>query len=137
MSSAGRTRRLIRAGSLVLLTAASLSACGIPSKPEVGTPKAAVKDQKNVDDPRTAHLICLRDDHVPVYEFGHVWLQVGTRPTGPTIQFTPTPGAAQEDQISGQVQGAEVIGSALLYPNQASDRLLQKVEDCVAKGVKG
>ena len=51
--------------------------------------------------------------------------------------FEPTPGAAQESQIDGQVEGAEVIGSALLYPNQASDSLLQKVEDCVAKGVSG
>ncbi len=30
-----------------------------------------------------------------------------------------------------------MIGAALLYPNQASDALLQKVEDCVAKGVSG
>jgi hypothetical protein len=35
------------------------------------------------------------------------------------------------------VESAEVIGSALLYPNQAPDGLLQKVESCVAKGVKG
>jgi hypothetical protein len=72
-----------------------------------------------------------------VLEFGRVWLQIGTKPYGPTVQFTPTPGAAQEVQIGGQVESAEVIGSALLYPNQASDALLQKVEDCMAKGVTG
>jgi hypothetical protein len=64
-------------------------------------------------------------------------MQIGTKPSGPTVQFMPTPGAAQEAQISGQVESAEVIGSALLYPNQAPDGLLQKVESCVAKGVKG
>jgi hypothetical protein len=40
-------------------------------------------------------------------------------------------------QIHGLSQGAEVIGSALLYPNQASDKLLTKVENCVALGVGG
>jgi hypothetical protein len=30
-----------------------------------------------------------------------------------------------------------VIGSALLYPHQASDSELKKIEDCLAQGVKG
>ena len=59
------------------------------------------------------------------------------RPAGPTVQFQPTPGDAQGKQIGGQAQGAEVIGSALLYPNQAPSSLLSKVESCVAKGVQG
>lgn len=119
------------------LAAGLLSGCGIAAKPEVGTLKATARDQNNVDDPRAAHVQCLLQDHIPLQEFGRIWVQVGTKPSGPTIQFTPTPGAAQEDQISGQVEGAEVIGSALLYPNQASDGLLEKVENCVAQGVKG
>ena len=119
------------------LAAVSLSACGIAAKPEVGTLKAQTKNQKGVDDPRKIHVSCLRDQGIPVSEFSHTWMQVATVPSGPTVQFTPTPGAAQEDQISGRIQSAEVIGSALLYPNQASDGLLQKVESCVAKGVTG
>ena len=63
--------------------------------------------------------------------------QVGTAPSGPTVSFEPTPGDAQGVQIQGEAQGAEVIGSALVYPNQASDNLLTVVEDCVAKGVSG
>lgn len=120
-----------------LLTAASLSACGIAHKPVVGTPSAVAKNDQGVDDPRTAHIQCLHAENIPVVAWGRIWMQIGSRPYGPTVQFTPTPGAAQEAQISGQVQSAEVIGSALLYPNQASDDLLQKVESCVAKGVKG
>ncbi|MGO9820238.1 MAG: hypothetical protein ACLPTJ_06265 [Solirubrobacteraceae bacterium] len=119
------------------LAAVSLSACGSTAKPEAGTLKAATTEAKKVDDPRTAHVDCLRSEHIPVVEFGRVWLQIGTKPFGPTVQFTPTPGAAQELQIDGQVESAEVIGSALLYPNRASDALLQKVEDCMAKGVTG
>ncbi len=119
------------------LVAISLSACGNTAKPEAGTLKAATINQKGVDDPRATHVDCLRSDHIPVTEFGRTWLQVGTKPSGPTVNFEPTPGAAQELQINGSVEGAEVIGAALLYPNQASDALLQKVEDCVAKGVSG
>ena len=57
--------------------------------------------------------------------------------SGPPFQFTPTPGAAQDQQISGHTPGAEVIGSALLYPGTAPDSELQPIEDCLAQGVKG
>ncbi|HXO09170.1 MAG TPA: hypothetical protein VN880_14110 [Solirubrobacteraceae bacterium] len=119
------------------LVAISLSACGATTKPEAGTIKAASVNRKGIDDPRTTHVKCLEAERIPVTEFSRTWLQIGAKPTGPTVHFEPTPGAAQEAQINGSVQSAEVIGAALLYPNQASDSLLQKVEDCVAKGVTG
>ena len=45
---------------------------------------------------------------------------------------------AQGAQISGcvQEQGAEVIGSALVYPNSASEQE-PGVEACVAQGIAG
>lgn len=123
------------------LAAISLSACGGTAKPEAGTLKAVTTNHKGVDDPRKTHVACLQQDHIPVAEFeapgGLPALQVGTRPSGPTVVFAPTPGAAQELQIDGQVESAEIIGSALLYPNQAPDQLLTKVESCVGKGVSG
>ncbi len=119
------------------LATISLSACGATAKPEAGTLKAATTDKTKVDDPRTTHVQCLRAEHIPVTEFSHTWLQIGTKPFGPTVRFEPTAGAAQELQIDGQVESAEVIGSALLYPNRTSDALLQRVEDCMAKGVSG
>jgi hypothetical protein len=122
---------------LGLLAASVLSGCGIASKPVVGSAGAQANSTKGVDDPRTAHIACLQAERIPVTEFGRVWMQIGAKPTGPTVRFMPTPGAAQEAQISGQVESAEVIGAALLYPNQASDGLLQRVESCVAQGVKG
>ena len=100
-------------------------------------PLAAIKSRQGVDDPRTKHLKCIRQDHLVVVPVGTTGLQVGTPPSGPTINFEPTPGAAQALQIEGKVTGAEVIGSALLYPNQASDELMTVVENCVAKGVSG
>ena len=51
--------------------------------------------------------------------------------------FAATPGAAQAYQIDGSAQAAEVIGSALVYPNQGSDGELTAIEDCLAQGVQG
>jgi hypothetical protein len=121
----------------VVLLALVLSACGAAAKPEAGSLKATSVVHQGIDDPRKTHIQCLRDEHIPVTRFGHVWFQVGTQPSGPTVQFAVTPGAAQNLQITGQVTGAEVIGAALVYPNQASNALLKQVETCVAKGVTG
>jgi hypothetical protein len=128
----------------IVLSALSLSACGISSKPEAGTPKAIATGHKGLDDPRSKHTACLKQAHVAFHNehytvAGRVLpsFQVGTAPTGPTVAFEPTPGDAQGVQIQGEAQGAEVIGSALLYPNQAPDSLLSVVENCVGQGVKG
>jgi hypothetical protein len=128
----------------MVLTALSLSACGISSKPEAGTPKAIANGHKGLDDPRAKHTACLEQAHIP---FRNEQLavagklqpsfQVGTAPAGPTVIFEPTPGDAQGVQIQGEAQGAEIIGSALVYPNAAPDGLMSVVESCVAKGVSG
>ena len=116
-----------------------LAACGAKQNPSAGSvpPTATTAGHARLDDPRTKHLACLRDHKIPVQNVGQTGLQIGTPPSGPTVQFTPTPGAAQADQIQGRAPGAEVIGSALLYPNQAPDQLLSQVETCLAQGVKG
>jgi hypothetical protein len=122
------------------LAAVSLAACGTTAKPEAGTLKADTKTHKGIDDPRTKHLVCLRQDHIPataITASGYPGIQVGTYPAGPRILFRATPGIAQGMQIQDQEQSAEVIGSALLYPDAGSDGLLQKVENCVAEGVQG
>jgi hypothetical protein len=122
------------------LAALSLSACGTTSKPEAGSAKAIAKTHQQVDDPSKKHIVCLQQEHIPVQRIttgGLPGLQVETAPSGPTVVFDQTPGTAQAMQIEGKAQGAEVIGAALLYPNQASEKLLQKVEDCVAQGVTG
>jgi hypothetical protein len=126
------------------LAALSLSACGTSSKPEAGTPAALVKSHQGVDDPSTKHIQCLQQEHIAVHPEQVTvagqslpGFQVEALPYGPTVSFEPTPGDAQGIQIHGQAQPAEVIGSALLYPNQAPDSLLTKVEKCVALGVSG
>ncbi len=132
--------RSAKLAALLGIAALALSACGTSSKPEAGTLKATVKSHKGLDDPRKKHIQCLQQEHIPVTRMtldGLPAFQVGTVPSGPTVAFQATPGAAQALAIAGQAQAAEVIGSALVYPNQASDSLLSKVENCVALGVSG
>ncbi len=122
--------------------AVSLSACGVASKPEAGSAQAAAKSAQQLKsvDPRTKHVKCLAKDHIPYTLYtrdNHQSIQIGSLPTGPTAVFLATPGAAQYVAIQGQAQAAEVIGSALVYPNQASNRLMAKVEACMKIGVSG
>jgi ABC-type sugar transport system substrate-binding protein len=125
-----------------VLAALVLSACGTSAKPVAGTAGIlhSPGNHAKVDDPRIAqdnHLACLQADHLPITEVGQTDLRIGTAPGDPTVHFTPTPGDAQGLQIDGKAQSAEVIGSALLYPHQASDSELKQIEDCLAQGVKG
>ena len=126
------------------LTALVLSACGIAAKPLAGTAhlNTARGNHAQVDDPRTKHLPCLRSHDLPLRLYrtqtgARPAIQVGTLPDGPTIVFEPTPGDAQGMQITGQAPAAEVIGSALVYPNLTPDGEMNVVEGCVAIGVTG
>jgi hypothetical protein len=135
------------------LVALLVSACGIAPKPEAGAPllrKLARTDHLRTlpgfhglrDDPLVTHVRCLRQAKIRFHEYRTKQhdlpaIQVGTLPQGPTIIFYPTPGIAEGLQIMGEEQGAEVIGSALLYPNGATGNKLTKIENCTATGVTG
>lgn len=117
------------------LTALAASACG-------SAVKSATGSRGKVDDPRTAQanrIKCLADKHIPVQKVGLNELLLGPQPASPRVVFDATAGAAQGDQISGnpETAGAEVIGGALLYPDQAPDKQVGVIENCLAKGVKG
>ena len=119
----------------------ALSACGSTTKYVAGTPQATAQVKKGLNDPRTKHIKCLRADHVTDIHKqtidGLPSFQVGVKPSGPTVEFLATPGMSQGSQIAGQEQGAERIGSAMLFPNDAGPKLLHKVETCTALGVSG
>lgn len=118
----------------VALGAAVILLCGCSS---VITPP---QGRGKIDDPRVDNpnrLACMQQDKLPVQLVGPTGMQIGPLPGGPTVEFEPTPGTAQGTQINGQAQGAEVIGSALLYPHAASDAELKLIETCLAKGVSG
>jgi hypothetical protein len=124
-----------------------LSACGSTAKPVAGSAgtQTQASSRGKVDDPRTNnpnHVKCLQQHHLPVTEIeisGLPSLQIGTTPSSPAVMFVATPGIAQGAVIQGLkwAQGAEVIGSSLLFPNDGSDSELKTIEDCLSKGVTG
>jgi len=100
----------------------------------------ATQSRGRVDSPlrnHPDHVACLQAQHLTVRRIDGSDLAVGVAPAVVRVHFDPTPGQAQGDQISDHEQAAEVIGSALLYPGQASDAQLTDIERCIAKGVKG
>jgi hypothetical protein len=124
----------VKSAVVLGLAAALLCGCSSSVKPPQGRGK--------VEDPRTSaysnYYGCILSDHLPAQKVGRVTIQVGALPSGPTVTFLPTPSAAQAAQIEGQpqYQGAEVIGTALLYPHGATDDELAKIENCLSSGVQ-
>jgi len=124
--------------ALALLALAGCGAVKVQPTSPAGSPRLVSRGK--VDSPLTDmrnHLGCMQADHLDVHVVSPTELQVDAAPAGPTIVFTPTAGAAQARQIDGTAQGAEVIGPALLYPNQGSDAELTGIEDCLDQGVQG
>jgi hypothetical protein len=131
-------RRLALPVALAALVATGCGAVNVHPKVPAGSPRLVSRGQ--VDSPLTDihnHLACMRDAHVAVTVVSPIKLQIDSAPNGPTVVFTPTAGAAQAAQIDGSAQGAEAIGTALLFPNQSSDPELTAVEDCLDQGVQG
>jgi hypothetical protein len=128
----------------LVAVAMGVSGCGIKAKPVAGSAhlNSAPGNHGYIDDPRVSHLACLQRNGFKYTLFdtrkGHLpGIQIGSRPSGPTVVFYPTDGIAEGVQLNGQAEAAEVIGAALLYPNQASETALSKIEPCIAQGVKG
>lgn len=125
----------VKPAAVLSVAAIAICGCGSAVKPPQGRGK--------IDDPRTYpsanHLACLKKDNLLAQSVGATGLQIGPLPAGPTVQFEPSPGYAQGLQMTslGPDQGAEVIGSALLYTHQAPDSELKLIEDCLAQGVSG
>lgn len=133
MPRAKRRIGLRVATAAVCLTALAASACG-------SAVKSATGDRGKIDNPATAkanRIECLTDAHIPVQQVGLNELLLGPQPASPRVVFDATEGAAQGVQIHGQDPGAEVIGAALLFPDQAPGKELSVIENCLSKGVKG
>ncbi len=109
---------------LVLAAAAALPGCTIGS----GSGEPGDDDA----DKRGAAIACLTEDKdLEAREEGKNAVLVGDPETGPRIVFYLTSGQAEAAQFEGDGEGAEQIGSALLFVRQASEDLLGDVEDCL------
>jgi hypothetical protein len=133
MPRAKRRIGLRVATAAVCLTALAASACG-------SAVKSATSSRGKIDNPATAkanRIQCLTVKHIPVRQVSLNELWLGPQPASPRVVFDATEGAAQGVQIHGQDPGAEVIGAALLFPDQAPGKELSVIENCLSKGVKG
>ena len=91
-------------------------------------------DTKTADDGdnRGAAVTCLTDEkQLDAVEKGDNQILVGDPETGPRIVFYLTGGQAEAAQFEGHGEGAEQIGSALLFVRKASDEVVEDVEDCL------
>jgi hypothetical protein len=138
---ARRARPPARAILALLACAAALAGCGaVRVQPTTPSGSATLASRGRVDSPLTNndnYLGCLQAARLPVRMVTPDRLQIGSLSTGPTIVFTPSAAVSQADQITGSVQGAMVIGTALVYPNQGSMTELNRIASCLDQGVPG
>jgi hypothetical protein len=83
-------------------------------------------------DKRAVALECLEEKRLNARLDGEDALVVGDPDSGPRIRFFLTSGEAEAAQFEGKGEGAEQIGSALLFVRGGSDELLEDVEACLA-----
>ena len=114
-------KRLVTA----LVCAFVLASCGSDS----GDSGGAGPDP---NDKRAVALDCLQGKDIESELSGENAIQVGADPdTDPRIEFFVTSGEAEGRQFLGNAQGAEHIGTALLFVRQGDDDLLEEVEGCL------
>ncbi len=134
-------RAVTARAAAVALAAVTLAGCGaVRLQPTTPAGASQLASRGRVDSPVTDvdnHLGCMRAADLPVQVVSPTKVQVGAAPSGPTIVFTPTPGAAQAAQLDGSAQGAMVIGTALVYPNQGSDGELGSISSLPRAGRAG
>ena len=113
--------RLAPPALVLVCAAAALAACGSDGGGSAGG-----------GDKRGAALGCLRGEKgLPARAVGEDTIQVGHGERGPRIRFFLHGGEAEATQFEGKGEGAEQIGSALLYVRGASEDLLDDVEKCL------
>ncbi len=121
-----KARALTSAAACALALAAS--GCSITGDDD------SIRDAgPNPNDKRGVALACITNQkQIPARLAGEKSIQVES-PGGPRIEFFVSSGEAEGLQFQGNAQGAEQVGAALLFVNQGSDEVLQKIEDCLAK----
>lgn len=83
------------------------------------------------NDKREEAVTCLREKRLEARLLAGDGVQVGDPASGTRIKFFLTAGEAQAAQFKGRGEGAEQIGSALLFVRESSDAVLEDVESCL------
>ena len=115
-----RLSTVIAAGTLCLVAVG----CGSSNEPP--------GDEVDINDKRAVALRCITEQEgLEARLVGEKSIQVGG-PSGARVEFFFSTGEAESLQFKGQAQGAEHIGSSLLFVNQAPDEELEKLERCLS-----
>lgn len=129
MTACSLTLRRVTSRAATLAAACALtlvlSGCGgSDSKP-------AAEGDPDPNDKRAVALACIRDEKgLDARLSGEKSIQVDG-PGGARIEFLLSSGEAEGRQFLGGAQGAEQIGSALLFVNDADEDQLSEVEGCL------
>lgn len=116
-----------RACAAVLACSLALAAVGCGSSDS----SSGAEQGPNPNDERAVALQCVTEEKgLPAALVGEQSIQV-QGPDGPRIEFFVSSGEAEGLQFDGEAQGAEQLGSALLFVGNASDELLAELEDCL------
>jgi hypothetical protein len=122
-------RPLVRSAAVKPLLLLTLAAAALPGC-TIGSSSGEPGDDDA--DKRGAAVTCLTEDKgLDAREEGKNEVIVGDPETGPRIVFYLTSGQAEAAQFEGDGEGAEQIGSALLFVRHAGEDLLDDVEDCL------
>lgn len=70
---------------------------------------------------------------MPAVPVGPRQLLLGAGPDGPSIVFTITTAEAEAIELRGDAEGAERVGSALVFVRGASETVLAKAESCLKR----
>lgn len=114
----------------VLVLALALGACGSVSKDSNPAKPAASGAPPDPNDKRGVAMGCITGKGLQARLVGEHSIQIGP-PGGARVEFFVSGGEAEGQQFQGLAQGAEQIGSALLFLNSASSDDLSKVEACL------
>jgi hypothetical protein len=116
------------AAAAACAAALALAACGGSDAPARPGGKGQAPDP---NDKRAVALDCITNkQQVPAALVGEKAIQVG-QAGGPRIEFLISGGEAEGRQFQGDAQGAEQIGSTLLFLNDGSDDQIKKIEKCL------
>ena len=120
---------MTRLAAIAAACAAALAIAGCGGNDK----EPAAEGAPDPNDKRAVALACIRDQEgLEARLSGEKSIQVDGV-GGPRIEFLLSSGEAEGRQFLGGAQGAEQIGSALLFVNDADEEQLEKIEACLAE----
>ncbi len=100
----------------------ALAGCG-------SSDSASSGDTANPGDKQAVTLECLVEEGFEARSVGPTIEVDG--PDGPRVEFNVSGGESETRAFKGEAQGAEQLGSTLLFVGAAGDRELEAIEACV------